>query len=59
MGVGQALITLGGSVSGFGEVYAGLFWALCAGILGAIVWHRYVKKDAGRRKAPADMDRRP
>jgi uncharacterized membrane protein len=58
MGVGHALLTLGGSVSGVGEVYAVLFWALFAGLVAAIVWNRYLRADSRRRKAPAEIDRR-
>jgi hypothetical protein len=34
MGIGQWLLTLGGSVHGFAEFYAVLFWTLTAASLG-------------------------
>ncbi|MGC8488465.1 MAG: hypothetical protein ACP5QO_09655 [Clostridia bacterium] len=52
MGFGQALITLGGAVTGPAEVYVGIFWALVVGTAGAIAWQALKKGAARRDEAP-------
>lgn len=60
MGFGQAFITLGGAVTGFGEFYVGLFWVLFFGSLLGIGWTRFGKRSASTKEAPARYpDRRP
>lgn len=58
MGFGQAFLTLGGSVPGFGEFYVGLFWALAFGSAAAIVWTRYRRQRPESEKAPLASGRR-
>jgi len=50
MGFGQAFMTLGGTVTGFGEVYVGLFWALVFGSLALTAWHRLKKRPTEREE---------